>query len=94
MAETRDSIRDVWGPRTPYPDDGRWPARLDERTVEEPDRWVQSCCVLCSNGCGMDIGVKGGGSSASGGVPTTTRVGVGSDPRGSTAGRRTTVPTG
>ena len=21
---------------------------------------VQSACVLCSNGCGMDIGVKGG----------------------------------
>jgi anaerobic selenocysteine-containing dehydrogenase len=27
---------------------------------EEVDRWVQSACVLCSNGCGMDIGVKDG----------------------------------
>ena len=24
------------------------------------DRWVQSACVLCSNGCGMDIAVKDG----------------------------------
>ena len=24
------------------------------------DSWVQSACVLCSNGCGLDIGVKDG----------------------------------
>jgi ferredoxin-nitrate reductase len=24
------------------------------------DRWVQSACVLCSNGCGLDIAVSGG----------------------------------
>jgi ferredoxin-nitrate reductase len=24
----------------------------------EPDRWVPSACVLCSNGCGLDIAVK------------------------------------
>src|SRR4051812_23402165 len=58
MAETRDSIADVWGERTPYV--GNWPVRVDERTTEPPERWVQSCCVLCSNGCGMDIGVKDG----------------------------------
>ena len=23
-----------------------------------PDRWVHSACVLCSNGCGLDIAVK------------------------------------
>ena len=23
-------------------------------------RWVQSACVLCSNGCGLDIGVEDG----------------------------------
>ncbi len=57
---SRDSIQDVWGPRTPYRGAGRWPVRVDERIDEEPERWVQSCCVLCSNGCGMDIGVKGG----------------------------------
>jgi anaerobic selenocysteine-containing dehydrogenase len=61
MAEraTRDSIRDIWGPRTPYLGEGRWPARVDERVIDEPERWVQSCCLLCSNGCGLDIGVKG-----------------------------------
>ncbi|HUP12151.1 MAG TPA: molybdopterin-dependent oxidoreductase [Niastella sp.] len=37
-----------------------WPVRIDERKEDEPDRWVQSACVLCSNGCGMDIGVKDG----------------------------------
>jgi anaerobic selenocysteine-containing dehydrogenase len=58
MEQTRDSINDIWGERTPYR--GDWPVRVDERTCEEPDKWVQSACVLCSNGCGMDIGVKDG----------------------------------
>ena len=26
----------------------------------EPDSWVHSACLLCSNGCGMDIGFKDG----------------------------------
>ena len=25
-----------------------------------PDKWVHSACILCSNGCGMDIAVKDG----------------------------------
>jgi ferredoxin-nitrate reductase len=58
MNETRDSIKDIWGPRTGYT--GNWPVRVDEQTTETPDHWVQSACVLCSNGCGMDIGVKDG----------------------------------
>jgi ferredoxin-nitrate reductase len=58
MNETRDSIKDIWGARTDYT--GNWPVRVDEQTVETPDHWVQSACVLCSNGCGMDIGVKDG----------------------------------
>ncbi|GAA6619517.1 molybdopterin oxidoreductase family protein [Scytonema sp. NUACC26] len=58
MHQSRDSIADIWGDRTPYLD--RWFERVDERTLEEPDSWVQSACVLCSNGCGMDIGVKDG----------------------------------
>ena len=58
MKQTRDSITDIWGERTPYI--GDWPVRVDERILEEPDRWVQSTCLLCSNGCGMDIGVKDG----------------------------------
>jgi ferredoxin-nitrate reductase len=58
MEQSRDSIKDIWGPRTPYK--GTWPQRVDQQINEEPDHWVQSACVLCSNGCGMDIGVKNG----------------------------------
>jgi anaerobic selenocysteine-containing dehydrogenase len=56
----RDSIADIHGPRTPFRGEGAWPVRLDQRTLEEPERWVQSACVLCSNGCGLDIGVRDG----------------------------------
>ena len=56
--ESRDSIADVWGSRTPP--DGIWPERADIRVLEEPERWVQSVCVLCSTGCGLDIGVRDG----------------------------------
>ncbi|HEY0110447.1 MAG TPA: molybdopterin-dependent oxidoreductase, partial [Fibrella sp.] len=58
MEQTRDSITDIWGELTPHY--GEWPVRVDSRFEEEPDHWVQSACVLCSNGCGMDIGVKDG----------------------------------
>ena len=34
---SRDSIRDVWGHRMPTVN-GMWPARVDERVIEEPDR--------------------------------------------------------
>ena len=54
--ESRDSIADVWGPRTPHV--GEWPERVDEATIDQPDRWVPSACVLCSVGCALDIGVK------------------------------------
>jgi anaerobic selenocysteine-containing dehydrogenase len=60
MHESRPSIRDIWGERTPFEGEGQWPARVDERVAEEPERWVQSACVLCTNGCGMDIGVRDG----------------------------------
>jgi ferredoxin-nitrate reductase len=56
----RDSIRDVWGPRTGFAGEGGWPERLDERTTHEPERWVKSVCVLCSTGCGLEIGVTDG----------------------------------
>ncbi|QMU30614.1 molybdopterin oxidoreductase family protein [Adhaeribacter radiodurans] len=59
MKQTRDSIEDIWGERTPYYHT-QWPVRVDEQISEEPDHWVQSACVLCSTGCGMDIGVKNG----------------------------------
>jgi hypothetical protein len=42
---TKDSIEDIWGARTPYKYE--WPTRVDERVMEEPDKWVQSACVLC-----------------------------------------------
>src|SRR5205823_6402755 len=29
-------------------------------TEDGVDRWVQSACVLCSNGCALDIGVRDG----------------------------------
>jgi len=54
-----DRIHDIWGQRAPYAD-SEWPSRLDEHVVEEPERWVQSACVLCSHGCSLDIGVKSG----------------------------------
>jgi anaerobic selenocysteine-containing dehydrogenase len=57
-SETRDSIDDIWGPRTPH--HGEWPIRVDERTIAEPERWVRSVCVLCSVGCGLDVGVADG----------------------------------
>ncbi|PGH14126.1 hypothetical protein AJ79_03243 [Helicocarpus griseus UAMH5409] len=56
--ESRDSIKNIWGERTPFKH--QWPDRCDANVVETPDKWVQSACVLCSNGCGMDIGVKDG----------------------------------
>ncbi|HEY3740477.1 MAG TPA: molybdopterin-dependent oxidoreductase, partial [Bryobacteraceae bacterium] len=58
MGENRDGIADVWGARTPFRGEGRWPARVDQYLDEKPDKWIRSCCVLCSNGCGLDIGVK------------------------------------
>jgi ferredoxin-nitrate reductase len=58
MTESRDSIHDIWGSRTPYNKD--WPVRVDENFTEEPDQWIPSACVLCSNGCGLQIGVKDG----------------------------------
>ncbi len=56
--KTRDSIAEPWGFRTPF--ESQWPVRTDEATTQEPDRWVQSACVLCSNGCALDIGVRQG----------------------------------
>ena len=58
--QSRDPIANIWGERTPYPSGGEWPVRVDQRTLEEPERWVQSACVLCSTGCALDIGVRDG----------------------------------
>ncbi|HKX16045.1 MAG TPA: molybdopterin oxidoreductase family protein [Propionibacteriaceae bacterium] len=56
---------DIWGERTPYSPGQAWPARVDLHlvdglTVDEVDSWVPSACLLCSNGCGLDIAVKNG----------------------------------
>ncbi|HEV8102892.1 MAG TPA: hypothetical protein VGP69_04050, partial [Gaiellaceae bacterium] len=53
-------IENPWGERTPFPVGGDWPIRVDEHTEAAVEDWVQSACVLCSNGCGIDIGVRGG----------------------------------
>ena len=64
-----DRIAHPWGARTPYGVGQAWPVRVDEQVGGEAgrpggpvevERWVQSACVLCSNGCGLDIGVAGG----------------------------------
>ncbi|MDQ0756406.1 molybdopterin oxidoreductase family protein [Arthrobacter sp. B3I4] len=60
-----DRIAEIWGTRTPFARGERWPVRVDQvlaQGVVEADveKWVQSACVLCSNGCGIDIGVRGG----------------------------------
>jgi anaerobic selenocysteine-containing dehydrogenase len=60
-----DRIADIWGERTAHARGTVWPARVDMHLADglaeqDVDRWVQSACVLCSNGCGMDIAVKDG----------------------------------
>src|SRR5438105_929563 len=59
-----DRIAEIWGGRTPHGAGTPWPVRVDryvqEGLAEADVSWVQSACVLCSNGCGMDIGVHDG----------------------------------
>jgi ferredoxin-nitrate reductase len=60
-----DRIQAPWGPRTPFGPGATWPVRVDGFlddgvTPEQVERWVPSACVLCSNGCGLDIAVAGG----------------------------------
>ena len=59
-----DRIRDVWGTRSPHRASETWPSRvdlfLDDGVSESEVEWHQSACVLCSNGCGMDIAVQAG----------------------------------
>lgn len=60
-----DRIAEPWGTRTPYAAGGEWPVRVDrylepEAAERDVERWVPSCCIFCSNGCGMDIAVRDG----------------------------------
>jgi len=60
----KDRIGDVWGERTPHGAGTEWPARVDTflqpGVSEDEVRWVHSTCILCSNGCGMDVAVRDG----------------------------------
>jgi ferredoxin-nitrate reductase len=58
-------IDDIWGARTPYTPGQAWPERVDLYLVDgltpsDVDSWLASACLLCSNGCGLDIAVKDG----------------------------------
>src|SRR2546423_8926978 len=60
---TPDRIEDPWGTPTPYARGGDWPERVDHHLIVDPaevDAWHRSACVLCSNGCALDIAVKEG----------------------------------
>jgi predicted molibdopterin-dependent oxidoreductase YjgC len=58
-----DRVAAPWGERTVVGQGTAWPVRVDLQLEEglgeqDVDRWVQSACVLCSHGCGLDIAVK------------------------------------
>jgi anaerobic selenocysteine-containing dehydrogenase len=58
-----DRIAEPWGQRTPFAAGEPWPVRVDTFLAPgvaetDVDRWVPSACVLCSNGCALDIAVK------------------------------------
>ena len=62
---THPRIADIWGPTTPFSGGEPWPERVDTHLLDgvaeqDVDRWVPSACVLCSNGCGLDIAVSRG----------------------------------
>ena len=58
-------MRDVWGLRTPHGPGEEWPTRVDLHLRDglseaDVDSWTPSACLLCSNGCGLEIAVKDG----------------------------------
>jgi anaerobic selenocysteine-containing dehydrogenase len=60
-----DRVADIWGARAPYSSGARWPERVDQFLVDgvadaDVQRWVPGACLLCSNGCGLDVAVSGG----------------------------------
>jgi anaerobic selenocysteine-containing dehydrogenase len=60
-----DRIADIWGQRTSFGPGELWPIRVDQAlaagvTEDQIERWVQSACVLCSNGCACDIALREG----------------------------------
>jgi len=60
-----DRTRDIWGERAPHGRGTDWSTRVDQHledgvTEDQVDSWVASACLLCSNGCGVDIAVTDG----------------------------------
>jgi len=60
-----DRITDIWGARTPFAAGQSWPQRQDEYLVDgighdDVEKWVRGACLLCSNGCGVEVAVAGG----------------------------------
>ncbi len=60
-----DRVADIWGARTPHRGGTAWPARADQFLVDgvneaDVERWVRGACLLCSNGCGLEVAVAGG----------------------------------
>jgi anaerobic selenocysteine-containing dehydrogenase len=60
-----DRVVDIWGTRTPHAAGGSWPARVDQFLVDgvaesDVESWVRGACLLCSNGCGVEVAVAGG----------------------------------
>ncbi|MFL6043305.1 MAG: molybdopterin oxidoreductase family protein [Gaiellales bacterium] len=56
-------IDDIWGDRTPFGVGSAWPERVDAHIVvpvDDVESWRRSACVLCSNGCGLELAVKDG----------------------------------
>jgi anaerobic selenocysteine-containing dehydrogenase len=61
----QERIGNPWGSRRPHPRATPWPSRSDINLAAglapaDVEQWVQSACVLCANGCGLDIAVKDG----------------------------------
>ena len=60
-----ERIVDIWGARTPHRGGTPWPTRVDQFLIggvieADVDRWVRGACLLCSNGCGLEVAVADG----------------------------------
>lgn len=55
----------TFGARAPYASGASWPQRVDGflqngLAQQRIERWVRSACLMCSNGCGLEIAVADG----------------------------------
>ncbi|WP_406373975.1 nitrate reductase [Streptomyces sp. NBC_01550] len=60
-----DRISDIWGTRTPHTAGSPWPKRVDQFLLDgideaDVEKWVRGACLLCSNGCGLEVAVRDG----------------------------------